>query len=71
MSEIRINMYQVVKSSFIPEKSTGFFSTVLKALHSGLNGVIVVFFWIVRLWPVWLIYVILRLILKLRNKDKA
>lgn len=71
MSEIRINMYQVVKSSFIPEKSTGFFSTVLKALHSGLNGVIVVFFWIVRLWPIWLIYLILRLILKLRNKDKA
>lgn len=71
MSEIRIDIYEVIKISYVPEKSTGFLSILLKSLHDGLKGMIFVFFWIIRLWPVWLIYVILRLILKLRNKDKA
>ncbi len=71
MSEIRIDIYQIIKTTYVPEKSTGFFSIILKALHSGLKGIIFVFIWIVRLWPVWLLYIVIRLIVKSRKKDRS
>lgn len=71
MSEIRIDIYEVIKTGYVPERSTGFISILLKSLHDGLNGMIFVFFWIVRLWPLWLTYIIIRLIIKFRKKDNS
>jgi hypothetical protein len=71
MSEIRIDIYQIIKTTYVPDKSTGFFSIILKALHSGLKGIIFIFIWIVRLWPVWLLYIVIRLIIKSRKKDRS
>jgi uncharacterized protein DUF4349 len=70
MSEIRINMYEVTHSSYIPEKSDGFFPTLLKALHGGLKGIIVVFFWFIRLWPLWIGLIIILLITKKSKRNK-
>jgi hypothetical protein len=71
MSEIRIELYEVIKASYVPERSTGFLSILLRSLHDGLNGMIFIFFWIIRLWPLWLTYVIIRLITKLRKRDNS
>ncbi|MEA2077995.1 MAG: DUF4349 domain-containing protein [Candidatus Marinimicrobia bacterium] len=69
MSEVRINIYEVTKTTYIPNKSDAFFPTLLRALHSGLRGIIIVFFWFIRLWPIWLSIIIIRLITKKRNKE--
>jgi len=69
MSELSINIYEVTQTSYIPNKSDAFFPTLLRALHSGLKGIIVVFFWIIRLWPIWLGIIIIRLLTKKRNKE--
>ncbi|MFA5436566.1 MAG: DUF4349 domain-containing protein [Candidatus Neomarinimicrobiota bacterium] len=71
MSEVRIDIYEVIKTGYVPERSTGFLSILLRSLHDGLNGMIVVFFWIVRLWPLWLIFLVLAFRKKFtRNKDR-
>lgn len=68
MSEVRINIYEITKTTYVPDKSNGLLPTVLKALHGGLQGIVVVMLWIVRLWPLWLLYIIIRLIIKARKK---
>ena len=70
MSEVRISIYEITKSSYVPDKTDGFIPVVLKALHSGVKGIVVVLLWIVRLWPVWLLYIIIRLSIRSRKKDK-
>jgi hypothetical protein len=70
MSEVRINIYEITKTTYVPDKSNGFLPTVLRALHGGLQGIFVVLLWIVRLWPLWLLYIIIRLIIKARKKDE-
>jgi len=70
MSEVHIDIYEIIKTTYVPEKSTGIFPTIFKALHSGLKGIIVVFIWVLRLWPVWIAYIIIRLIVRSRKKDK-
>ena len=70
MSEVHIDIYEIIKTTYVPEKSTGIFPTIIKALHSGLKGIIVVLIWVLRLWPVWIAYIIIRLIVRSRKKDK-
>ncbi len=71
MSEVRINIYEVIHTTYIPEKSNGFFSRLLRALHSGLKGIVVVFFWFVRLWPLWVGLIIILLISKKSKRTKS
>lgn len=69
MSELSISIYEVTQTSYIPNKSDAFFPILLRALHGGLKGIIVVFFWVIRLWPLWLGIIIIRLLTKKRNKE--
>jgi len=69
MSEIHINLYEVTKAAYVPNKSDAFFPTLLRALHSGFKGIVVVFFWIIRLWPIWIAIIFTHLILKKRDKE--
>ncbi len=58
MSEIRINLYESRTQDYIPDKPAAFAPQFLKALHSGWKGLVWIFFWIMRLWPLWLIIII-------------
>lgn len=69
MSEVRIDIYEITKTTYVPDKSDGFLPTVLKALHGGLKGIVVVLLWIVRLWPLWLTIIIIRLVTKKKNQE--
>lgn len=69
MSEISISMYEVTQTTYIPNKSDAFFPTLLRALHGGLKGIVLVFFWIIRLWPIWIAVIFVRLITKKRHKE--
>jgi len=69
MSEININMYEVTQTTYIPNKSDAFFPTFLRALHSGFKGIVMVFFWIIKLWPIWIAIIFVRLITKKRHKE--
>ena len=69
MSEIRIDLYETIKTTYVPEKSNNFFPTLLRALHGGFKGIVVVFFWFIRLWPLWLGLIMIRLITKKPKKD--
>jgi hypothetical protein len=69
MSEVRINIYQVVPSTYIPEKGEGFFPKLLKAIDNGFEGISLVFFWCIRLWPIWILAIILRWIFRKKSKE--
>ncbi len=72
MSEIRISLYQSFSPEYIPDKSNAFGPQFLKSLHRGWKGVVVVFFWFIRLWPLWIFLLLIRIIIRrrhLRNKD--
>jgi len=69
MSEVRINLYEVIKTTYVPNKSDAFFPTLLRALHSGLSGIVVVFFWVIKLWPIWLGIVLIRLLTKKSKRE--
>lgn len=69
MSEVRINIYEVVPMTYVPEKGEGFFPKLLKALDNGLEGISVAFFWLIRLWPVWILAIILKFIFHKKSKE--
>jgi hypothetical protein len=68
MSEVRISMYETTSQAYVGEKPDAFAARLLHALHKGWNGLVAVFFWIIRLWPLWLLTVLIRIILKIRSR---
>ncbi|MDZ7797769.1 MAG: DUF4349 domain-containing protein [Candidatus Marinimicrobia bacterium] len=69
MSEIRIELYQELPGTYVPDKPLGFGPTFLRSLHKGWQGVVTVFFWIIRLWPLWLLLILLRIVFRARKKE--
>ena len=69
MAEVRINLYEITESTYVPDKTNAFIPQLLKALDGGLKGIVVIFFWTIRLWPIWIGILIVRLIFKKRNKE--
>lgn len=70
MSEIRINIYEVVPVTYIPEKSEGFGPKLLKSLDTGLDGIGNVFFWIIGYWPLWILVILVILAIRKKRKSK-
>lgn len=68
MSEIRISVYQILPQKFIPDKGNAFGPQILRSLHAGWRGVIAVFFWMIRLWPIWLL--LLLLLIRMKSSQK-
>ncbi len=70
MSEVRIEFYQSLPGTYVPDKPLGFGATFLRSLHKGWQGVVTVFFWIIRLWPLWLALILLRIVFRARKKEE-
>lgn len=68
MSEVRISIYQTLPQKFIPDKGDAFGLQILRSLHAGWRGVVAVFFWVIRLWPLWLLLLILLVRMKSSHK---
>ncbi|MFO7840803.1 MAG: DUF4349 domain-containing protein [Fidelibacterota bacterium] len=69
MSEVRIELYQALPGKYVPEKPFGFASTFVRSLHKGWQGVVTVFFWIIRLWPLWVLLILLKVFMRARKKE--
>ncbi len=70
MSEVSINIYQVVPVSYIPEKPESFGAKFLRSLDNGLAGIGIVFFWFIAYWPIWILIIALMIFFKSRRKKK-
>ena len=70
MSEVRIEFYQSLPGTYIPDKPLGFGATFLRSLHKGWQGVVTVFFWIIRLWPLWILLILLKVFMHARKKEE-
>ena len=71
MSEVRISIYETLSQDYIPDKSNAFGPLLFRALHAGWRGVVAVFFWMIRLWPFWLLLLILLLKIKITPKKNG
>jgi len=55
LSSINLSIYQKLEYKYIPEKSEGFFQRLIKSIDLGWKGIVLVFLFLIRLWPLWLI----------------
>ena len=70
MSEVRINIYQVVPVTYIPNKPESFGAKFLRSLDRGLDGIGNVFFWVIGYWPIWLLIIAILIFFRSRRKKK-
>ena len=55
LSSINLSIYQKLEYKYISEKSEGFFQRLIKSIDLGWKGIVIVFLFLIRLWPLWLI----------------
>ncbi|MHC1702272.1 MAG: DUF4349 domain-containing protein [Tenuifilaceae bacterium] len=55
LSSINLTIYQKIDFKYVPEKSEGFFQRLIKSIDLGWKGIVSVFLFIIKLWPLWLL----------------
>lgn len=70
MATLSLELYEIVTPEYIPEKQNSFIYLLNTSLTNGLHGLVGVFFWIIGIWPIWILILLIFIISKIRNNKK-